>query len=242
MNDLGSLDWLVYVGVVASIFLRVVSNHWKAPPRSLKSRLARSEAERFEEEMRIYRRVPLALQERLARKLGYSKEPVDWSLEPVDWRRYPLSEGALEGIYHPEHVATSMRELAAARSQDAAEAAIRRVEYAVVDPDHFIHFPAALPVSRRLLDVVVDGEASPWARWAAAAVLTTLLAEPDPALQLGGSTDDTSERTYQAIVTEVKGRAASLRQVALAAEGPRKDRPQIAPIVRHVLCLAGESI
>jgi len=239
VDEVGSFAWLLYLSLVAMLVFRVLSHQWNHSLRSWGWRRSRRERERFVEEMRTHRRVPLAIQQRRARELGYSEEPVDWAVEPLDWRIYPLPDGALEGLYHPEHVATSMRELAAARSQHAAQAAIRRVEHAVGDPDHFVHFPAALPASQRLLDVLVDREASAWARWAAASVLTTLLEGPDPGIQLGGPSDDTSQRTHQAILGEVRERAGDLRDIGLTAEPTETDEPPIGSIVRHVLWLAG---
>src|SRR5262249_39754703 len=144
------------------------------------SRRLQREARRFSEETRRHGRIPLELQRRRAERLGYSSDAVEWSSEPVDWRLFPLPQGAIEGQYHPEHVARGFRELEQAPSQDAVEGAISRLEHALGVPDEFVIFPAALPASRRLLDILADPTASPSSRWGAAAVLTTLLEPPHP--------------------------------------------------------------
>jgi hypothetical protein len=216
--------------------------------RSLPSRLMSSwigrrrleEEKRFDEEARIHDRVPRVLQERVARLLGYSKVAVNWALEPVDWREYPLPQGSLEGLYHPEHVATSMRELVAARSPRAAQEAARRLENAIGQPGLFIVYPVALPASRRLLDILLDPVALPLARWAAGRVLVTLLDEPHPDIHFASPDDDTHARVYEGIVTAVRERATELRELSGREQGPGALDEQSRDTVRQVLRMAGE--
>ena len=216
--------------------------------RSLPSRLLSSwntrrrleEKKRFDEETRVHHRVPRVLQERVARLLGYSKEPVNWALEPIDWREYPLPQGSLEGLYHPEHVASSMRELLAARSPMAAWKAVGRLGNAIGQPDVFIVYPAALPASRRLLDILLDPAALPLARWAAGRVLVTLLDEPHPDIHFASPDDDTHARIYEGIVSAVRERATELRELALREHGPGALDEQSRNTVRQALRIAGE--
>jgi hypothetical protein len=195
----------------------------------------RRERERLATETRTHHRVPLALQERRARALGYSTDPVNWDLEPIDWRNYPLPVGAIEGLYNPEHVASSFRELEGASSREAAQAAISRLEHALGVPEEFVVYPAALPASRRLLGIVLDAGARDWARWAAASVLTTLLDEPHPGIHFAGPDDDSLPRTHQGIVRAVQERTPDLRELVL---GTGRLAPRTCAIIRHVLELA----
>jgi hypothetical protein len=188
----------------------------------------------------LHPRVFIELQRRRARSLGYPSGTIDWNSEPVDWRLFPLPPGAFEGNYHPEHVASSFRELEEARSQDAARGAISRLEHALGDPLLSIVFPAALPASQRLLQILADPAALPWARLAAAVVLITLLDEPHPDIHFAGPGDDTLPRTHEAIIRAVKESAPVLRELA-AREGPSGLDEPTRDLVSQALRRAGAS-